>query len=159
MIFFFFFTLWKESGLLESGVSADLGVSNYLASARTVAQRGRNTRQGSCRWPEMPAKTEARTLEQWQWRQVGRHEVLLVELSGLAGLFISSLIQLFKAWGDIAHKTSKEVLIQLKYWWEVECRGRRSREEDSHRWNAGEGGVGRRILRFLPERMVCCYWL
>lgn len=70
-----------------------------------------------------------------------RREVFLVELSGLADLFISSLIQLFKARGDIAaHKTSKEVLIQLKYCWEAECKGRRSREDDSQ-VPAGEGVV------------------
>lgn len=60
---FFFFSPWKESGLLESGVSAGLEVSSYLASARSTAQSGdRSTRQGLCRWPEMPMKTQARTL-------------------------------------------------------------------------------------------------
>lgn len=59
----FFFPPWKESGLLESRASADLEVSSYLASARITAQSGdRNTRQGLCRWPEMPMKTQARTL-------------------------------------------------------------------------------------------------
>lgn len=77
---------------------------------------------------------------QWRWRRADRREVFLAELSGLADLFISSLIQLFKAQRIRQHrKQAKMCLCSLS---------------TGERWNAGEGGVGRTILRFLPEGTV-----
>ena len=55
-----------------------------------------------------------------------------VELSGLADLVIQFINSSVLGSGDIAAcKTSKNVLILLKYWWEVKSRGRRRQKEDN----------------------------
>lgn len=68
-------------------------------------------------------------------------EVFLeVELSGLADLvirFINSSV--LSSGATTAYKTSRNVLILLKYWWEVRCRGRRRREKDESQVSCRRG--------------------
>lgn len=97
-------------------MSPDLGISNYLASARNVAQRGQESgqehRQGLMQlaihgddfgWDVSSGNGEKRT----DWRSL-----LEAELPELADLIVQFINSTVLGSGDTAvHKTSKNVLL------------------------------------------------